>query len=124
MFIRRSPTRNKAIGESYFTFRLVRTERIAGKVKQLTLLNLGRHFPVEPDDWPLLCARIEQLIGGQASLLPIELFESQEKLAQRYAAQLVARAEAAASPEYPVASYGLPGRGGRVAIVRAHPRPV
>jgi len=46
MFIRRSPTRNKATGESYYTFRLVRTERITGKVRQLTLLNLGRHFPL------------------------------------------------------------------------------
>ena len=34
MFIRRSPTRNKAIDESYFTFRLVRTERVGGKVRQ------------------------------------------------------------------------------------------
>jgi transposase len=101
MFIRRSPTRNKATGESYFTFRLVRTERIAGKVKQLTLLNLGRHFPASQDDWPVLCARIEQLIGGQASLLPVELSASLEGLAQRYAAQLVARArpEVAASAQ-------------------------
>ena len=52
MFIRRSPTRNKATGESYFTFRLVRTERIAGKVKQRTLLNLGRHFAAAQEDWP------------------------------------------------------------------------
>jgi len=92
MFIRRSPTRNKATGESYFTFRLVRTERVGGKVRQLTLLNLGRHFPLPQGDWPLLCSRIEQLIGGQASLLPVELSETSERLAQRYAAQLVARA--------------------------------
>jgi transposase len=92
MFIRRSPTRNKASGESYFTFRLVRSERIGGKVRQVTLLNLGRHFPVARDDWPLLCSRIEQLIGGQTSLLPVELAASAERLAQRYAAQLVARA--------------------------------
>lgn len=69
MFIRRSPTR-KASGESYFTFRLVRSERIGGKVRQVTLPNPGRHFPVAQDDWPLLCSRIEQLIGGQTSLLP------------------------------------------------------
>ena len=92
MFIRRSPTRNKASGESYFTFRLVRSERIGGKVRQVTLLNLGRHFPVAQDDWPLLCGRIEELISGQASLLPVELAASAERLAQRYAALLVARA--------------------------------
>jgi hypothetical protein len=91
MFIRRSPTRNKASGESYFTFRLVRSERSGGKVRQLTLLNLGRHFPVAKPDWPVLCGRIDQLISGQASLLPVELPDNLERLAQRYAAQLVAR---------------------------------
>jgi transposase len=111
MFIRRSPTRNKASGESYFTFRLVRTERIAGKVKQLTLLNLGRHFPVTPDNWPELCARIEQLIGGQASLLPVELSESLEKLAQRYAAQLVARAAPEPEVAAPAQNTLAPGPG-------------
>jgi transposase len=92
MFIRRSPTRNKSSGESYFTFRLVRSERIGGKVRQVTLLNLGRYFPVAQDDWPVLCSRIEQLIGGQTCLLPVALAASVERLAQRYAAQLVARA--------------------------------
>ena len=98
MFIRRSPTRNKATGESYFTFRLVRTERIGDKVRQVTLLNLGRHFPLAQDQWPSLCARIEQLTGGQASLLPVELSDAGERLAQRYAAQLVARALPEPSP--------------------------
>ena len=28
-------------------FRLVRGERIGGKVRQITVLNLGRHFPVQ-----------------------------------------------------------------------------
>jgi hypothetical protein len=97
MFIRRSPTRNKATGESYFTFRLVRSERSGGKVRQLTLLNLGRHFPVAKPDWPLLCGRIDQLISGQASLLPVALPDSLERLAQRYAAQRVTRAKTAAA---------------------------
>ena len=99
MFIRRSPTRNKATGESYFTFRLVRTERVGDKVRQVTLLNLGRHFPLAQDQWPSLCARIEQLTCGQASLLPVELSEAGERLAQRYAAQLVARAEPSPAAE-------------------------
>ena len=103
LFIRRSPTRNKATGESYFTFRLVRSERTGGKVRQLTLLNLGRHFPVAKPDWPLLCGRIDQLISGQASLLPVELPDHLERLAQRYAAQLVARAKPEAAEEVPAA---------------------
>ena len=103
MFIRRSPTRNKATGESYFTFRLVRSERTGGKVRQLTLLNLGRHFPVAKPDWPLLCGRIDQLISGQASLLAVALPDHLERLAQRYAAQLVARAKPEAAEEVPAA---------------------
>ena len=105
MFIRRSPTRNKATGESYFTFRLVRTERIAGKVKQRTLLNLGRHFAAAQEDWPALCARIEQLISGQVSLLAVELSASLERLAQRYAALLVARAAPTQNTPAPEAGY-------------------
>ena len=46
MFIRRTHTRNTSSGESYYTYRLVRSERVDGKVKQLTLLNLSRHFDV------------------------------------------------------------------------------
>ncbi len=66
MFIRQTRTNNKATGEGYFTFRLVRGERIAGKVRQITILNLGRHFPLAQDDWPLLCSRLEQLLNPQA----------------------------------------------------------
>ena len=62
MFIRQTRIGSKATGESYFTFRLVRGERIAGKVRQITVLNLGRNFAVKQDDWPLLCCRIEQLL--------------------------------------------------------------
>ena len=50
MFIRQTRTNNKATGEAYFTFRLVRGERIAGKVRQVTVLNLGHHFPILQDD--------------------------------------------------------------------------
>jgi hypothetical protein len=89
MFIRRVATRNNKTGESYFTHRLVRTERIANKVRQVTLLNLGRHFAVAQEDWPSLCPRIEEIFTGQAGLLPLK--PALEKLAQRYAAQLLLR---------------------------------
>jgi hypothetical protein len=45
----------------------VRSERIAGKVKQVTLLNLGRHFCVDQSLWSALRVRIEELMAGQAS---------------------------------------------------------
>ena len=88
MFIRRARTRNKATGEAYFSHRLVTSQRAGKQVRQLTLLNLGRHFDLPPPDWPRLCARIEALLGEQPGLLaeanPIEI------LAQRYAARLMA----------------------------------
>ncbi len=92
MFIRRSATRNTLTGESYFTLRLVRSERVAGKVRQVTLLNLGRHFAVAQEDWPLLCARIEELISGQGALMPQGCSEGIEAAAQRYAGRLMVHA--------------------------------
>ncbi len=92
MFIRRTNTNNSATGESYFTHRLVRGERIGGKVRQITVLNLGRHFPVPKEDWALLCSRIEQLLMPQALLCLIECPPAIESLAQRYWAKLVGRA--------------------------------
>jgi len=92
MFIRRTPTRHKATGEAYFTHRLVRSERIGAKVRQCTLLNLGSHFPLPEEDWPTVCARIEQILSAQATMLPLTL--PIEEAAQRYAAQIVASAAA------------------------------
>ena len=92
MFIRQTRTNNKATGEGYFTYRLVRGERIGGKVRQITVLNLGRNFPIKPEDWPLLCSRIEQLLQPQETLLAIDCSEQIERAAQRYFGQLIARA--------------------------------
>jgi hypothetical protein len=92
MFIRRTPTRHKATGEAYFTHRLVRSERIGAKVRQCTLLNLGSRFPLPEEDWPTVCARIEQILSAQATMLP--LTPPIEEAAQRYAAQIVASAAA------------------------------
>lgn len=89
MFIRRTRTNNSATGESYFTHRLVRGERVAGKVRQITLLNLGRHFSTRQEDWPLLCQRIEQILTGQGTLLGPDCPEALERVAQRYAGLLV-----------------------------------
>jgi hypothetical protein len=89
MYIRRVRTHNKSTGESYFTHRLVRTERNGRKVRQVTLLNLGRHFSIGANDWRLLCARIEEICAGQSVLLALD--PALERLAQHYAAQLLLR---------------------------------
>ena len=96
MFIRR--TRTRSIGE-YFTFRLVRSERTGSKVRQRTLLNLGRHFDIAPSDWPVLCRRIDELLAGQLPLPP-DGPPALESHAQRITALLLAgeRIGAASSP--------------------------
>lgn len=112
MFIRRTQTNSTANNEAYFTHRLVRGERIGGKVRQVTVLNLGRHFPVKQEDWPLLCSRIEQLLQPQDSLLDICCPAAIERAAQRYAGQLIVRAPQAEAPVAPPAeSHGMPESG-------------
>jgi transposase len=93
MFIRQTKTSNATSGEAYFTFRLVASERIGGKVRQRTLLNLGRNFSLPRDQWPQLCSRIDEILAGQNTLLTIS--PTIETLAQRYAARLVAGRQAA-----------------------------
>lgn len=92
VYIRQTRTNNRATGEGYFTYRLVRGERIGGRVRQITLLNLGRNFAIKREDWPVLCSRIEQLLQPQEALLPLQCAASVESAAQRYAGQLVVRA--------------------------------
>jgi transposase len=91
MYIRRTQTRNTTTGERYFTHRLVRCERLGGKVRQVTLLNLGRHFALPQTDWPTLCARLEAILSGQEALLVGCGSRLVEREAQRLAALLLAR---------------------------------
>lgn len=90
MFIRCTDIKRKRSGDSYQTYRLVESQRVNGKIKQHTVLNLGRHFDVPKAQWRDLSARIEQLLGAQVSLLSIELPQTLESRAQRYAAQILA----------------------------------
>ena len=88
MFIRRTQTRPSANGAPYFTYRLVRSERVGGKVRQVTLINLGRHFSLEQDFWPAFCLHIAALLAPQSSPLPVDAPPEVALLAQRYAAQI------------------------------------
>jgi len=88
MFIRKTATRNNSANQPYFTFRLVASERTGQQVRQITLLNLGRHFDLPQPDWPRLCARIDALLAGQTGMLAEP--EAVETLAQRFAARLIA----------------------------------
>ncbi len=91
MFIRATKTGTARDGSARLSQRLVETRREDGKVRQITLLNLGRHFAIERQAWPLLCARIEELIKGRPTLslepLPAEI----EAEARRIAGRLLER---------------------------------
>ena len=87
MYIRRTSIKSRKDGSQYFTYRLVESQRIGKKVKQVTLLNLGRNFSLPREQWPELSSRIQDIIIGRHRLFstPDEI----EKLAQRYAALVI-----------------------------------
>jgi len=91
MYIRETKTSTSAKGESYFTYRLVSSVRIDNKVRQITLLNLGRHFSLPRADWPTLCIRLELLLSGQLEIVSSPVSADIESLAQRYYSQLIAQ---------------------------------
>ena len=95
MFIRTTTTRNNAGGETYITHRLVESRRVGGKVRQVTLLNLGRHFPLPKARWLDLCARIEHLLNGQQTLVPMDVPPSVERHAQQVFSRLLAQGRGA-----------------------------
>ncbi len=69
MFIRRTVSKNKKYdNEKYYTYRLVESYRVDGKVKQRVLLNLGADFNVDKDNWSTLSTRIEDIIKQRESL--------------------------------------------------------
>ena len=90
VFIRRTQTRRTQDGKPYFSHRLVHSERVGDAVRQRTLLNLGRHFDIPQAQWPQLCARIDDILAGQAPLVA-DCPPAVEHEAQRIASQLVVR---------------------------------
>jgi transposase len=96
MFIRKSPIKSKKTGGSYYSYRLVESVRVEGKVKQKTLLNLGKHFDIDSAHWALLANRIDHLLQSNGTESQQNLFEAEHSLtrdleaaAQRYAALLL-----------------------------------
>jgi len=90
MFIRRTRTGTSPTGETYFTYRLVQSKREGAKVRQITLLNLGRNFDIGREYWSLLCSRIEGILSGQGDLFSGKCPVHVEEEAQRIAMQLLA----------------------------------
>jgi transposase len=88
MYIRQTTIKSKKNGEPYFTYRLVESNRIEGKVKQRTLLNLGRAFPIEREHWKDLLACIGSLLQPADVGLSIRFPEKIEAEAERIVAKL------------------------------------
>ena len=101
MFVRRTQTRSTANGEPYFTHRLVCSIRTGARVRQRTLLNLGRHFALPQSSWTLLCSRVDQILSGQHALPLAEVPRDIEQEAQRIAAQLLTRQVALPGADQP-----------------------
>ena len=97
MYIRKTKTKNLEDGSAYYTHRIVESVRLGKQVKQRTLLNLGKEFAIDPEHWPQLTARIEQLLQGSESHqnelfhLADDLTQPLEASAQRYSALIVAK---------------------------------
>jgi transposase len=95
MYIRKTKTKTLDQGDAYFTYRIVESIRIGKQVKQRTVLNLGKDFAIEQAHWPLLIARIDQLLQTsqppQGTLLALtdDCGQLLELTAQRYS-QLIA----------------------------------
>lgn len=108
MYIRRTKTKNPDQGDASFTYRIVESVRVGNQIKQRTLLNLGKDFAIEPAQWPLLTARIQQLLQGsephQDELFDLadDVDHALEAAAQRYSKLIIkkmARPVPAATPE-------------------------
>ena len=89
MYIRRTSIKSRHNSEPYYTYRLVESVRIGDKVRQKTLVNLGRHFAVPREQWPQLAQRIEQITQGQQTLFGSSLDPQWEADAQQYAALII-----------------------------------
>ena len=67
MFFRRTKAANGLDGKSYYTYRLVENQRMAMKIWQRTVLNLGANWDVPQSDWKAIAQRVEAIQQGQIS---------------------------------------------------------
>ena len=87
MYIRRTTVKSRKDGKQYYSYRLVESQRTDQGVRQYTLLNLGVDFSLPKEQWPVLTARIKDILGRQSSL--VSLPTTLEAMAQKYAASII-----------------------------------
>jgi hypothetical protein len=89
MFIRKTTHTDNKTGQGYCTYKLVESIRTERGPRQRTVLNLGADFSLPQEKWKEVADRIETIISGQLSLLPVP--EEIEQTAQRYAKKIIRR---------------------------------
>lgn len=87
MYIRRIEKKNKGSEKIYHYYRLVHGYKIGSKVRQQTLLNMGKLEDCPVRKHKLLADRIEMLLTGASSLF-YNVDESIEALAHRYVSEI------------------------------------
>ena len=85
MFTPRTPITSRRSAEPYYTYSLVESLRTGHGGRKRTVVNLGRHVDVPREQWAPLAQRIEQMVGGQADFVPLDLDPQWEESAQRSA---------------------------------------
>ncbi len=91
MFIRQTKTGAASDGSDHITFRLVENRREGDRIRQRTVLNLGRHFAIGRGHWPDLCRRISDHLTGQTTLGLADPDPGIEAEARRISALLIGR---------------------------------
>lgn len=89
MFIRAVVKKDKSKQKSYTYYRLTHSYRVGNKNRQMVVLNLGKLEGLDEKYHKPLANRIEELVTGLGSgLLPLELPDTVEALAQSFAKQI------------------------------------
>jgi transposase len=88
MFLRRT-TQKDELGRKYHTFKLVESFRTQRGPRQRDVLNLGSSFSLPRDQWKALADRVETIMTGQSTFLPVS--KKIESLAQRYAKEIISK---------------------------------
>ena len=89
MFIKKNTKKDRATGKSYAVYQLVESIRTEKGPRQRILLYMGSDLGLSEIDHPILAQRIEEIVSNERSLIPCE--EKIERMAQRYASQLLDR---------------------------------
>ena len=105
MHFKRTKTYTDTHGNPQYSVRLVKNQRIGGKVKQTTMANLGTQWEVPQILWGPVAQRVEEIMAGQDPLMPCE--PAVEQAAEEVVKLLRSRGIQTATPGPSVATVDL-----------------